>query len=193
MDEEVCVSSFETIVISNALYRLLGCKPDVDVWQRVLHVRALVTSPEEESVIWIKFANLCRKSNRMTLAEKTINSLLTPKRVRNSIVDRLTYISYSHRDSTMTEAPISPRRMSCTPNSSICGPPVQRKKVSAFYESLSPFCYTNCDRTSAMRKQRRLRSRVIFPGCSLGVHSKSANGRWRCTRIGARQVISKDS
>lgn len=26
--------------------------------------------------MWIKFANLCRKSERMALAEKTINSLL---------------------------------------------------------------------------------------------------------------------
>ena len=31
--------------------------------------------------MWIKFANLCRKSERMPLAEKTINSLLSPERV----------------------------------------------------------------------------------------------------------------
>ena len=31
--------------------------------------------------MWIKFANLCRKSDRMFLAEKTINSLLFPDRV----------------------------------------------------------------------------------------------------------------
>lgn len=31
--------------------------------------------------MWIKFANLCRKNDRMFLAEKTINSLLTPDRV----------------------------------------------------------------------------------------------------------------
>jgi hypothetical protein len=31
--------------------------------------------------MWIKFANLCRKSDRMALAEKTINSLLSPERV----------------------------------------------------------------------------------------------------------------
>ena len=34
--------------------------------------------------MWIKFANLCRKSERMLLAEKTINSLLSQERVRIS-------------------------------------------------------------------------------------------------------------
>ncbi|OJT05171.1 Phosphatidylinositol 3-kinase tor1 [Trametes pubescens] len=60
--------------------RLQECQPDVEVWQRILQVRALVLSPEDDPVMWIKFANLCRKSNRMLLAEKTINSLLCPER-----------------------------------------------------------------------------------------------------------------
>ncbi len=53
----------------------------MEVWQRILQVRALVLSPEDDPVMWIKFANLCRKSDRMFLAEKTINSLLFPDRV----------------------------------------------------------------------------------------------------------------
>ncbi|KAI0330947.1 FAT-domain-containing protein [Cubamyces sp. BRFM 1775] len=60
--------------------RLQGCQPDVEVWQRILQVRALVLSPEDDPVMWIKFANLCRKSDRMFLAEKTIDSLLWPNR-----------------------------------------------------------------------------------------------------------------
>ncbi|KAG5654196.1 hypothetical protein H0H81_006229 [Sphagnurus paluster] len=60
--------------------RLQGCQPDVEVWQRILQVRTLVLDPETDPVMWIKFANLCRKSDRMALAEKTINSLLTPER-----------------------------------------------------------------------------------------------------------------
>ncbi|KAL5537169.1 TOR1 [Sanghuangporus sanghuang] len=56
--------------------RLQGCQPDVETWQRVLQVRTLVSQPEEDSTMWIKFANLCRKSDRMVLADKTINSLL---------------------------------------------------------------------------------------------------------------------
>src|SRR5947207_7078546 len=56
--------------------RLMGVQRNVDVWQRLLKVRALVISPQENMDMWIKFANLCRKSNRMGLAEKTLNSLL---------------------------------------------------------------------------------------------------------------------
>ncbi|KAG6864919.1 hypothetical protein C0991_006407, partial [Blastosporella zonata] len=58
--------------------RLRGCQPSVEVWQRVLQIRTLVLDPETDPETWIKFANLCRKSNRMALAEKTINSLIVP-------------------------------------------------------------------------------------------------------------------
>lgn len=68
-------------------FRLQGCQPDVEVWQRILQVRTLVLGPEDDPVMWIKFANLCRKSERMVLAEKTINSLLTPEKV-HLILDR---------------------------------------------------------------------------------------------------------
>ncbi|KAK7686283.1 hypothetical protein QCA50_010507 [Cerrena zonata] len=66
--------------------RLQGCQPDVDVWQRILQVRALVLSPDDDPAMWIKFANLCRKSERMVLAEKTINSLLSPERAPPHVV-----------------------------------------------------------------------------------------------------------
>ncbi|KAF9561208.1 phosphatidylinositol 3-kinase [Agrocybe pediades] len=60
--------------------RLQGCQPDVEVWQRILQVRTLVLTPEDDPVMWIKFANLCRKNDRMVLAEKTINSLLSAEK-----------------------------------------------------------------------------------------------------------------
>ncbi|GMM52375.1 phosphatidylinositol kinase-related protein kinase [Starmerella bacillaris] len=56
--------------------RLLGCQRNVDTWQRVLNVRTLVLEPKENMRTWIKFANLCRKSNRLALAEKSLNMLL---------------------------------------------------------------------------------------------------------------------
>jgi len=56
--------------------RLKGCQPDVEVWQRILQVRTLVLSPVEATDMWIKFVNLCRKSDRLDLAAKTLNSLL---------------------------------------------------------------------------------------------------------------------
>jgi FKBP12-rapamycin complex-associated protein len=48
----------------------------VDVWQQILKVRTLVISPKENMEMWIKFANLCRKSDRLELAEKTLRQLL---------------------------------------------------------------------------------------------------------------------
>lgn len=56
--------------------RLLGCQKNVDIWQRMLKARALVVKPKQDMKIWIKFANLCRKSGRLRLAEKSLNSLL---------------------------------------------------------------------------------------------------------------------
>jgi len=55
--------------------RLLGCQANVEVWQRMLKVRALVLTPKDNPDIWIKFANLCRKSDRIGLAERSLASL----------------------------------------------------------------------------------------------------------------------
>jgi FKBP12-rapamycin complex-associated protein len=55
--------------------RLLGCQANVEVWQRMLKVRALVLTPTDNPEIWIKFANLCRKSDRISLAERSLASL----------------------------------------------------------------------------------------------------------------------
>ncbi|KAL3477332.1 armadillo-type protein [Aspergillus californicus] len=56
--------------------RLLGCQHNVEVWQRMFNVRALVTAPRENIDMAIKFANLCRKSNRMALGERSLASLV---------------------------------------------------------------------------------------------------------------------
>ncbi|KAI0408502.1 TOR kinase [Xylaria palmicola] len=56
--------------------RLKGCQRNVEVWQRMLRLRALVITPEENMHMWIKFANLCRKSGRMGLAEKSLKQLV---------------------------------------------------------------------------------------------------------------------
>ncbi|KAI0395542.1 TOR kinase [Xylariaceae sp. FL0594] len=56
--------------------RLKGCQRNVEVWQRMLRLRALVIGPEDNMHMWIKFANLCRKSGRMGLAEKSLKQLI---------------------------------------------------------------------------------------------------------------------
>ncbi|KAI8819891.1 armadillo-type protein [Fimicolochytrium jonesii] len=60
------------------LSRLRGCQRNVEVWQRVLKVRALVIQPRDDMEMWIKFANLCRKSGRLGLSHKTLAGLIHP-------------------------------------------------------------------------------------------------------------------
>lgn len=57
--------------------RLLGCQRNVEVWLRMLRLRAIVIRPEENMQMWIKFANLCRKSGRMGLAEKSLMQFIS--------------------------------------------------------------------------------------------------------------------
>ncbi|TRM60259.1 armadillo-type protein [Schizophyllum amplum] len=71
----------QTTMRKTWMKRLQGCQPDVEVWQRILQVRTLVLNPEDDPDMWIKFANLCRKNDRMALAEKTIRSLLSPRAI----------------------------------------------------------------------------------------------------------------
>ncbi|KAK3073501.1 phosphatidylinositol kinase- protein kinase tor1 [Teratosphaeriaceae sp. CCFEE 6253] len=56
--------------------RLKGCQRNVEVWQRMMKVRALVITPKENTEMYIKFASICRKAQRNGLAEKSLNSLL---------------------------------------------------------------------------------------------------------------------
>jgi len=77
MKRYVCFLERDVMKFWTLLIRLQGCQPDVEVWQRILQVRTLVLNPGDDPMMWIKFANLCRKNERMILAEKTINSLLS--------------------------------------------------------------------------------------------------------------------
>jgi FKBP12-rapamycin complex-associated protein len=56
--------------------RLMGCQRNVEVWHRMLKLRALVITPKENMQMMIKFANLCRKSGRIGLAEKHLKMLI---------------------------------------------------------------------------------------------------------------------
>lgn len=46
------------------------------MWQRILRVRGLVITPQEDMHMWIKYANLCRKSGRYNSSLKVLTSLL---------------------------------------------------------------------------------------------------------------------
>uniref|UniRef100_A0A0P4VNQ8 Serine/threonine-protein kinase TOR n=2 Tax=Scylla TaxID=6760 RepID=A0A0P4VNQ8_SCYOL len=56
--------------------RLQGCQRVVEDWQKILQVRSLVLSPQEDMRPWLKFASLCRKSGRLALSHKTLVRLL---------------------------------------------------------------------------------------------------------------------
>ncbi|KAF9622962.1 hypothetical protein IFM89_035677 [Coptis chinensis] len=56
--------------------RIKGTKRNVEVWQALLTVRALVLPPTEDVDTWLKFASLCRKSGRISQARSTLLKLL---------------------------------------------------------------------------------------------------------------------
>ncbi|KAI0008367.1 FAT-domain-containing protein [Xylariaceae sp. FL0662B] len=66
--------------------RLKGCQRNVEVWQRMLRLRGLVITPAENMHMWIKFANLCRKSGRMGLAEKSLKQLIGTESSLDTII-----------------------------------------------------------------------------------------------------------
>ncbi|KAF3011376.1 phosphatidylinositol kinase- protein kinase tor1 [Neopestalotiopsis sp. 37M] len=66
--------------------RLKGCQRNVEVWSRMLRLRNLVITPQENMNMWIKFANLCRKSNRMGLAEKSLMQLIGIEQPLESVI-----------------------------------------------------------------------------------------------------------
>ena len=78
--------------------RLSGCQRYVDVWQRILRVRLLVVSPQEDQAMWVKFANLCRKSGRANLAHKTLVLLFgtEPTKADKSIWTKHPLVTYSY-------------------------------------------------------------------------------------------------
>jgi FKBP12-rapamycin complex-associated protein len=57
------------------VYRILHVEKSVDIWHKLLRVRALVVDPKDEPKIYIKFASLCRKNGRPNLALRTLVEL----------------------------------------------------------------------------------------------------------------------
>ena len=67
----------QEIIHKTWMSRIEGCQRNVEVWQRILKVRALVISPKNDMIPWIKYANLCRKGGRLNLAYKSLHGLLS--------------------------------------------------------------------------------------------------------------------
>lgn len=71
MAEEVRV-----VVMSFSDVRLDGCQREVDTWQRILQIRSMVLTPKDDMKTWLQFADLCRTSDRLALADKTLTALV---------------------------------------------------------------------------------------------------------------------
>lgn len=61
-----------------------------------MQLRTLVLSPSEDSVSWIKFANLCRKAGRYSLAEKALNNLLSDQASSDTQIRAPPAVVYAH-------------------------------------------------------------------------------------------------
>ncbi|KAJ3318282.1 phosphatidylinositol kinase- protein kinase tor1, partial [Blyttiomyces sp. JEL0837] len=79
----------QSLIRKTWMARLKGCQRNVEVWQRIMRVRALVITPKEDTEMWIKFANLCRKSGRLSLSFKTLTNLLNTESRDFSALDLL--------------------------------------------------------------------------------------------------------
>lgn len=79
----------QEVIHKTWMTRIEGCQRNVEVWQRILKVRALVIAPKDDMVPWIKFSNLCRKSGRLSLAHKSLYGLLTNANKNFSQLDTL--------------------------------------------------------------------------------------------------------
>ena len=69
--------------------RLMGCKRNVEVWQKILSVRSLMLPPREDYRTWLKFASLCRKAGRLRLSIHTLNTLLPEENMNAPLQERL--------------------------------------------------------------------------------------------------------
>ena len=64
------------VLINNWTNRLELSQPNVEVWLRILKVRALIMTPQTDPSIWIRFVSMCRKSGRPHLAHKILRQLI---------------------------------------------------------------------------------------------------------------------
>jgi FKBP12-rapamycin complex-associated protein len=71
MAKEVCFINWSFTDI-----RLDGCEREVDTWQRILQIRSMVLTPKDDMKTWLQFADLCRTSDRLALADKTLTALV---------------------------------------------------------------------------------------------------------------------
>ena len=92
--------------------RLQGCQKVVEDWHKILQVRSLVLSPQEDMQSWLKHSSLCRKSGHLALSHKTLVMLLDKDPSKNpdeplpTTYPQVTfaYMKYMYRNGQKQEA-----------------------------------------------------------------------------------------
>ncbi|KAE9596461.1 putative non-specific serine/threonine protein kinase [Lupinus albus] len=126
--------------------RIQGAKSNVEVWQVLLAVRALVLPPVEDIETWLKFASLCRKNGRISQARSTLVKLLqydpeiSPENVRYHGPPQvmLAYLKYQWslgEDSKRREAFVRLQNLAMELSSA---PNIQPVTSSGFTNGLNP-------------------------------------------------------
>ena len=92
--------------------RLQGCQKVVEDWHKILQVRSLVLSPQDDMQSWLKYSSLCRKSGHLALSHKTLVMLLDKDPSKNpdeplpTTYPQVTfaYMKYMYRNGQKQEA-----------------------------------------------------------------------------------------
>ncbi|KAG9508887.1 Serine/threonine-protein kinase mTOR, partial [Fragariocoptes setiger] len=94
--------------------RLKGCDQIVEDWQRILTLRSLVITPQDDMRAWIKFASLCQRTSnsqcRLAQSHRILTMLLAPNSTpthghRSSLMQQR--ISTSVNPSSLASSPTS--------------------------------------------------------------------------------------
>ncbi|KAJ2062155.1 phosphatidylinositol kinase- protein kinase tor1 [Coemansia sp. S146] len=66
----------QAAIVSTWRQRLKGMQQDIGMWQKLLRLHSMVLRPILDLDTWIKYVNMCRKSEQMTIARHAIVQLL---------------------------------------------------------------------------------------------------------------------
>ncbi|KAH8049289.1 phosphatidylinositol kinase [Aureococcus anophagefferens] len=95
------VSDHRAALVARWRRRLAGCPHDVAVWQRVLNVRALVLSYEDDPDSWLRYASLCRHSGNAALSESVLTRQLGFDPAARASADRKSTVKGPQRDASV--------------------------------------------------------------------------------------------
>ncbi|KAG8733272.1 phosphatidylinositol kinase- protein kinase tor1, partial [Ceratobasidium sp. 423] len=147
------------------MHRLQQCRPEVEVWQRIVQLRTLVLLPKQDPTMWTKFANLCRKNDRRFLAERTFNSLLDERFWNSSTglkdFSKLLAKCYLKRSQWMVE--LDPNWAMSKPDVILSGYDLATKIAPDWYKAWSTWAAANHEVISVNETQTDLRTEQLSP------------------------------